>query len=122
MIKVGKGPVGLAGGLFGKTDGKGSVAQNGVLGQKMPITAGDPMSRTMNQLGKGHSYLQPDTGGAPSMGNQSGGDPTMAPTSATAMHPGISEIRGSGDAIKKNPRSGGLADTKEAMPTTAMSD
>jgi len=122
MIKTGKGPAGHAGGLFASGDGKGATAQNGVLGQKLPLTAGDPMSRAMNQLGKGHSYLQPDVGGGPASGNQSGGDPTMSPTSPTAMHAGISEIRGSGDAIKKNPRSGGLANDKESMPTTGLSD
>jgi len=111
MIKTGKGGAGHAGGLFGKSDGKGAAAQLLAPGQKPTLTAGDPMSRMMGQFGKGHSYLQPGAGGA-----------DTGPATPTNAHPGISEIRGSGDAIKKNPRSGGLADAKEEMPSTSLSD
>ena len=112
MIKTGKGPAGHAGGLFAKSDGKGASAQLGALGQKTTLTGGDPMSRMMGQMGKGHSYLQPGVGGSGA----------SQPTSPSHTHPGISEIRGSGDAIKPNPRSGGLGASKESMPSTAMSD
>lgn len=110
MLKS-KGPKGHAGGLFGASDGKGAASQTGFFGQKSTLTAGDPMSRMMGQHGKGHSYLQPGVGGSA----------PMEPTSPSHAHPGISEIRGSGTAIKRNPRAGSLRG-KESMPSTAMSD
>jgi hypothetical protein len=107
-----KGPPGVAAGLFKASDGKGSHAQALRPGQASTLAAGDPLSRMqgVSQYGKGHSYLPPGSGLM--------GPAAMDPT----VHPGSPQIRDPNGGVRRNPRSGGLGDTKESMPTSMMSD
>ncbi len=108
--KVKKGPKGHAAGLFGKSDGKGANAQTLSPGQKGTLFAGDTMSRSMGQYGKGHSYLAP-------------GDGAMGPAAVDpTKHPGSNLVRGDDGGIRRNPNAGGLAATKASSPITQMGD
>ena len=73
--------------------GKDIASQKLSLGQKDSITGGDPLSRSMGQYGKGHSYL----GGAQPSVNS---DPTK--------HAGSQVVRGSQGGVKTHPREGGI--------------
>lgn len=97
MIKTmpGRNP-GTGGTIFAGSDGKGSHQQalGGVhSGVKSAITGGAPLSRSMGQYGKGHSYLPGMEGGVTA-------DPTQ--------HAGVKQIRDGGGGIRRNPRKGGL--------------
>jgi hypothetical protein len=113
-IKTLKGKPGAAGKLFGKSDGKGAASQLLSPGMRSSITPGDPMSRMMNQYGKGHSLLANDS--------PSGPTDMDAPITPTRAHPGISDMRGGKGGIRKNPRQGGLTGTDQNPTTTPLDD
>jgi hypothetical protein len=114
-------PAGAGGSLFGGTaapkppkqptglphvgfGGKGSRQQNHGPGSPATITGGSPLSRSMGQYGKGHSYL------APGMDDGVVTDPTA--------HPGMSQVRDSSGGIRRNPRQGGLGPNDDSNQGT----
>jgi hypothetical protein len=103
MIKTPGGAPGVGGLTFAKADGKGSTRQHLGTGihafspGSTSVAPGDPLSRTMGQYAKGHSYLSGDT--------SIGGDNT---DTDPAKHAGSNMIRGSAGGIRHNTRQGGL--------------
>lgn len=73
--------------LFGSGSGKAAAKESLLPGQKTTTTPGDPVSRSMGQYGKDHSYL-PDDSSMPS---------------ASSL-----PLRNVSGGVRDRPRSGGL--------------
>lgn len=81
--------------LFGSGSGKAATSESLLPGQKTTTTPGDPVSRSMGQYGKDHSYLPDDSG----------------PASASSI-----PIRNISGGVRDRPRSGGLGGQFQRAP------
>ena len=123
---------GVGGTLFGKTQspkggglpavgfgGKGSRQQAlAGPGAKATLGGGNPLSQSLGQYGKGHSFSSGSPGVSPAAGpDLSAGLSDPASVNPT-MHPGVSVVRDGSGGIRAHPRQGGLGPTDNSAGGT----